>query len=42
MNSSNCIEGLGFPPFFWKRYSKINMDLFSKAAWDFQPLISYI
>ena len=43
MNSPNWIEKLiGFSPFFWKEYFKNNMHLLSKAAWDFQPMFSYV
>lgn len=43
MNSPNWIEkftGSSLP--FWKKYFKNNVHLLPKAAWDFQPMISYV
>lgn len=43
MNSPNWTEKLiGFSSPFWKGYFKYIMHLLSKAACDFQPMISYV
>lgn len=43
MNSPKELWKLaGFSPSLWKDYFKNSVHLFPKAAWDFQPLASYV